>query len=46
MRPNDNAAEWIEARAKAEKTLGGERSNDDCGARNYNAMRYGKKGHG
>jgi hypothetical protein len=40
------AAEWLEVRAKLEKTPGGEGSNDDCGARNYNAMYYGKKGYG
>ncbi|HEX5083236.1 MAG TPA: hypothetical protein VFY40_14415 [Blastocatellia bacterium] len=39
------AVEWLEVRAKAEKTPGGEGSNDDCGARNYNAMYYGKKGY-
>jgi hypothetical protein len=40
------AAEWLEVRAKVEKTPKGEGSNDDCGARNYNAMYYGKKGYG
>jgi hypothetical protein len=40
------AAEWLEVRAKVEKTPKGEGSNDDCGTRNYNAMYYGKKGYG
>ena len=39
------AAEWLEVRAKVEETLGDEESNDDGGARNYNAMYYGKKGY-
>jgi hypothetical protein len=40
------AAEWLEVRAKMEKTPAGEGSSDDFGARNYNAMYYGKKGYG
>jgi hypothetical protein len=40
------AAEWLEVRAKVGETPGGEGSNDDCEARNYNAMYYGKKGYG
>jgi hypothetical protein len=40
------AAEWLEVRAKVEKTPGDEESNDDGGTRNYNAMYYGKKGYG
>src|SRR5262245_41380007 len=39
------AAEWLEVRAKVEKTPVDEGSNDDCGARNYDAMYYGKKGY-
>ena len=39
------AAEWLEVRAKVEKKPAGEESNDDCEARNYDAMYYGKKGY-
>jgi hypothetical protein len=39
------AAEWLEVRAKVEKTPVGEGPNDDCAARNYDAMYYGKKGY-
>jgi hypothetical protein len=39
------AAEWLEVRAKAEKTLGGEVPNEDRQARNYDAMYYDKKGY-
>ncbi len=39
------AAEWLEVRAKAEKTSAGEGPNEDCQARNYDAMYYGKKGY-
>jgi hypothetical protein len=39
------AAEWLEVRAKVEKTPVGGGSNDDFGARNYDAMYYGKKGY-
>ena len=39
------AAEWLEVRAKVEKTPAGEGSKDDCEARNYDAMYYGKKGY-
>ena len=39
------AAEWLEVRAKVEKTQAGEGSNEDCQARNYDAMYYGKKGY-
>ncbi len=38
-------AEWLEVRAKAEKTLGSEGPNEDRQARNYDAMYYGKKGY-
>ncbi|HEX5083044.1 MAG TPA: hypothetical protein VFY40_13440 [Blastocatellia bacterium] len=38
------AAEWLEVRAKVEKTSAGERPNEDHQARNYGAMYYGKKG--
>jgi hypothetical protein len=40
------AAEWLEVRAKVEKTPGDEELNYGGGARNYNAMYYGKKGYG
>jgi hypothetical protein len=39
------AAEWLEVLAKGEKTPAGEGSNEDCQARNYDAMYYGKKGY-
>ena len=39
------AAEWLEVRAKGERTAAGEGSNEDCQARNYDAMYYGKKGY-
>jgi len=39
------AAEWLEVRAKVEKTPEGEGPNEDCQARNYDAMYYGKKGY-
>jgi hypothetical protein len=39
------AAEWLEVRAKEGETPAGEVSNEDCQARNYNAMYYGKKGY-
>jgi hypothetical protein len=39
------AAEWLEVRAKGERTPAGEGSNEDCQARNYDAMYYGKKGY-
>src|SRR5262245_22904924 len=39
------AAEWLEVRAKGEKTPADEGSNEDCQARNYDAMYYGKKGY-
>lgn len=39
------AAEWLEVRAKGEKTPADEGSNEDSQARNYNAMYYGKKGY-
>jgi hypothetical protein len=39
------AAEWLEVRAKVEKRPADEGSNDDCEARNYAAMYYGKKGY-
>jgi hypothetical protein len=40
------AAEWLAVRAKVENTPGGEGVNDYRGARNYNAMYYGKTGYG
>ncbi|HEV2667340.1 MAG TPA: hypothetical protein VG324_20660 [Blastocatellia bacterium] len=39
------ATEWLEVRAKVEKTPAGERPTDDRQARNYDAMYYGKKGY-
>jgi hypothetical protein len=39
------AAEWLEVRAKAEKTAAGEGPTEDRQARNYDAMYYGKKGY-
>jgi hypothetical protein len=39
------ATEWLEVRAKVEKTLVDEGSNDNGEARNYGAMYYGKKGY-
>src|SRR2546425_3507301 len=39
------AAEWLEVRAKAEKTLAGEGPIEDRQARNYDAMYHGKKGY-
>jgi hypothetical protein len=39
------AVEWLEVRAKGEKTSVGEGSTDDCGARNYDAMYYGITGY-
>jgi hypothetical protein len=39
------AAEWLEVRAKTEKTPAGVGPNEDCQARNYDAMYYGKKGY-
>ena len=39
------AAEWLEVRAKAEKTPAGEGPTEDRQARNYDAMYYGKKGY-
>jgi hypothetical protein len=39
------AAEWLEVRAKVEKTPVGEGSNDDCAARNYDAMYHGITGY-
>jgi hypothetical protein len=39
------AAEWLEVRAKVEKTLAGEWPTEDRQARNYDAMYYGKKGY-
>src|SRR5882672_5484709 len=39
------AAEWLEVRAKAEKTPAIEGPAEDCQARNYDAMYYGKKGY-
>jgi hypothetical protein len=39
------AAEWLEVRAKVEKTPADEGSNDDREARNYAAMYHGKKGY-
>jgi hypothetical protein len=39
------AAEWLEVRAKGERTPTGEGSYEDCQARNYDAMYYGKKGY-
>jgi hypothetical protein len=39
------AAEWLEVRAKAEKTPAGEGAAEDRQARNYDAMYYGKKGY-
>ena len=39
------AAEWLEVRAKVEKTPAGEAPTDDRQARNYDAMYYGKKGY-
>ena len=39
------AAEWLEVRAKGEKTLAGEELIEDSQARNYDAMYYGKKGY-
>jgi hypothetical protein len=39
------AAEWLEVRAKVEKTPAGEEPTEDSQARNYNAMYYGKKGY-
>jgi hypothetical protein len=37
--------EWLEVRAKVEKTPAGEGPNDDCGARNYDAMYHGITGY-
>jgi hypothetical protein len=39
------AAEWLEVRAKVEKTPEGEGPAEDRQARNYEAMYYGKKGY-
>ena len=39
------AIEWLEVRAKVEKTPVGEGSNDDCMARNYDAMYHGITGY-
>ena len=39
------AAEWLEVRAKVEKTPAGGGPNEDRQARNYDAMYYGKKGY-
>jgi hypothetical protein len=39
------AVEWLEVRAKGEKTRADEGSNEDRQARNYNAMYHGKKGY-
>lgn len=39
------AAEWLEVRSKGERTPAGEGLNEDCQARNYDAMYYGKKGY-
>jgi hypothetical protein len=39
------AAEWLEVRAKGEKTPAGEEPTEDRQARNYDAMYYGKKGY-
>jgi hypothetical protein len=39
------AAEWLEVRAKVEKTPAGKGPNEDCQPRNYEAMYYGKKGY-
>ncbi len=36
--------EWLEVRAKTEKTPAGEGLTDDRQARNYDAMYHGKKG--
>src|SRR4029453_1027839 len=37
--------EWLEVRAKVEGTPAGEWPNDDCRARNYNAMYHGITGY-
>ena len=37
--------EWLEVRANVEKTPAGEWPNDDCGARNYDAMYHGITGY-
>jgi hypothetical protein len=39
------AVEWLEVRAKGEKTRADEWSDEDRQARNYNAMYYGKIGY-
>src|SRR5215813_715575 len=39
------AAEWLEVRAKVEKTPAGEAPTEGRQARNYDAMYYGKKGY-
>lgn len=39
------AVEWLEVRAKGEKTPADEGLYEDSQARNYDAMYYGKKGY-